>query len=881
MTGLLSPFTKRGLATELGVPRPATLWEWLLRLFFRQPAAGEPDVVRIWLVNVLPRLARALKLPAEPAWFDWPLRLFFRAPPDGRPDHLRDAVIQLTFRLAHELGVVEVYRPGAWLWRIFVRAPSEGPQSSLKKRMVDGVDRFTRPPLHVLLAAYRRIDKMLPEFPWERWGAWIERSSNALSPFRWVAPIAAILGLTILALVGTAPLTPNSQMAFFGITIAASLFIRHLPGRLPIMILIALSITATFRYIWWRSTQTLEFRGVTEALVGFVLYAAEAYTWIILFLGYTQTAWPLKRRVAKLPDDIDLWPSVDIFIPTYNETMSVVKPTVFAAQGIDWPADRLRIYLLDDGRRPEFREFAEAAGITYIARDDNAHAKAGNINHALKKTRGEYIAIFDCDHIPTRSFLQTTMGSMLADPKCALVQTPHHFFSPDPFERNLDTYRKVPSESSLFYGLVQDGNDLWNAAFFCGSCAVIKRAPLEEVGGVAVETVTEDAHTSLKLHRLGYNSAYLATVQAAGLATETLAGHIRQRIRWARGMAQIFRTDNPLFGKGLSIFQRLCYSNAMLHFFYGIPRLVFLVMPVAYLLFQLYFIYASAWMLAAFVMPHIALANIANSRIQGKFRHSFWAEVYESVLAWYVVVPTTVAFINPKFGKFDVTSKGGQIDDGYRDWGVSKPYLLLVFINLIAFSFGLVRLFYLNIDDTSTVLINLIWTTYNMIMLGAAIAVSREARQIRATHRNPMRVGAMLLLRDGRIIACHTSDYSGGGLALTLPGTMIFESNIPVGVVLSLGDKQFHFDARVSRSSGVELGVRFENMTMEKERQLVQCTFGRADAWLESHVQKKTDFPLRSLVEVIMMGYEGYARLASELFRSVWGFITMDRSRFL
>jgi len=869
------------LALKLAIKQPAPFGIWLLRLFFRPPAAGRPDVVAIWFATLIPRLGQVADLPAEHAWFDWPLRLFFRAPPAGQRDYLRDGLIRFTFKLADEFGVLEVYRPRAWFWRLFIRAPRQGQAVRLGQRITDEIDHFTAPVLRALAALYGWVDRKLPSFPWERWGAHIEHGGNVLKPFLWIAPILALLGITVLTLVGSAPLTPNSQMLFFGITVAAAMFIRHLPGRLPLLTLIALSMTATFRYIWWRSTQTLEFNGVTEALVGFALYTAEAYTWIILFLGYAQTAWPLKRAVACLPDDVDLWPSVDIFIPTYNETMSVVRPTVFAAQGIDWPADRLRIYLLDDGGRPEFEEFAKAAGINYIAREKHLHAKAGNINHALTKSRGEFIAIFDCDHIPTRSFLQTTMGQMLADPKCALVQTPHHFFSPDPFERNLDTHRKVPSESSLFYGLVQDGNDLWNATFFCGSCAVIKRAPLEEIGGVAVETVTEDAHTSLKLHRRGYNSAYLTTIQAAGLATETLAGHIRQRIRWARGMAQIFRTDNPFLGKGLSLFQRLCYGNAMLHFFYGIPRLVFLVMPIAYLLFQLYFIYASAWTLAAFVLPHIILANIANSQVQGKFRHSFWAEVYESVLAWYVVVPTTVAFLNPKYGNFDVTSKGGQIDDGYRDWGVSKPYLFLVSLNAIAFTVGLVRLFYLNPDDTSTVLINLAWTTYNMIMLGAAIAVSREARQIRATHRNPMCVGAMLLLLDGRIIACHTADYSSGGLALSLPEAMEFESTTPLGVVLSLGEEQFHFDARVSRSAGFQLSVQFENLTMEKERQLVQCTFGRADAWLESREQHKPDFPLRSLIEVIVMGCEGYTRLGSELFRTVWRLLAIDRSRSL
>ena len=123
----------------------------------------------------------------------------------------------------------------------------------------------------------------------------------------------------------------------------------------------------------------------------------------------------------------------------------------------------------------------------------------------------------------TRVFLQATVGEFFRDDKLALIQTPHHFYSPDPFERNLTAAKKVPHEGALFYGPVQQGNDNWNATFFCGSCAVIRRSALEEVGGFAVETVTEDAHTALKLQRRGWNTAFLDIPLAAGLATERLA----------------------------------------------------------------------------------------------------------------------------------------------------------------------------------------------------------------------------------------------------------------------------------------------------------------------------------------------------------------------
>src|SRR5205085_7482751 len=143
-----------------------------------------------------------------------------------------------------------------------------------------------------------------------------------------------------------------------------------------------------------------------------------------------------------------------------------------------------------------------------------------NINHALRQLHSSYVAAFDCDHVPTRSFLQLTMGWMLRDPKLAMLQTPQHFYSPDPFERNLDQFRSVPTDTELFYRVIQDGNDFWNATSFCGSCAILRRSALDHVGGFAVETVTEDAHTSLLLQMHGWNTAYINIPQAAGLATE-------------------------------------------------------------------------------------------------------------------------------------------------------------------------------------------------------------------------------------------------------------------------------------------------------------------------------------------------------------------------
>lgn len=669
-----------------------------------------------------------------------------------------------------------------------------------------------------------------------------------------------IAGLLMIAMI-CAPLDLESQAVFALLCFGSILVIRKIPGRLPALAMIVFSMVASLRYMYWRLTSTLDFETWLDMFFGYGLVLAELYALVVLLFGYLQTAWPLQRKPILLTAPPAEWPVVDVFIPSYNESLGIVKLTIFAAQAIDWPKDKLRVHVLDDGRREDFKVFCRQVGVNYIVRDNNRHAKAGNLNEALKVTSGEYIAIFDADHVPTRSFLQIGIGWFLKDPKLAMLQTPHFFFSPDPFEKNLDTFRTVPNEGELFYGLVQDGNDLWNATFFCGSCAVIRRTPLEEIGGVAIETVTEDAHTALKLNRAGYNTAYLAIPQAAGLATESLSRHISQRIRWARGMAQIFRTDNPLLGKGLSLGQRICYSNAMLHFFYGLPRLVFLTAPLAYLVFDAQIYHASALMIMAYVLPHIVHASLTNSRIQGRFRHSFWNEVYETVLAWYIMRPVLMALVNPKFGGFNVTDKGGIIDKEYFEWKLARPYIILLLLNLTGLAFGTYELIWGAGDTLITVLINLAWTIYNIVITSASVAVASETRQIRSEPRVRADLPVKILRADGSEIDGVTQDFSQKGLGIHVPDAGRFANGEQIQIALIRNTQTSLFPATVAFSNETMIGAQFDHMTLRQQSELVRLTFSRADTWASTWGNGEVDTPLGALRDISLIGVRGIIEL--------------------
>ncbi|HEY0304804.1 MAG TPA: glycosyltransferase, partial [Longimicrobiales bacterium] len=161
-------------------------------------------------------------------------------------------------------------------------------------------------------------------------------------------------------------------------------------------------------WLWWRWTQTLN----PEAMVfSVVLVSAETWGWIgsALFLFHT---WRVSDRE---PPPAPRGRSVDVFITTYDEPLEVLRRTAVGARAIRYPH---RTYILDDGRRDEVLKLAQDLGIGYIRRADNVNAKAGNLNHALSVTSGEFILQLDTDHVPLANIVDRMIG-YFEDPKVA------------------------------------------------------------------------------------------------------------------------------------------------------------------------------------------------------------------------------------------------------------------------------------------------------------------------------------------------------------------------------------------------------------------------------------------------------------------------------
>ncbi|NJR65256.1 MAG: UDP-forming cellulose synthase catalytic subunit [Leptolyngbyaceae cyanobacterium CRU_2_3] len=623
------------------------------------------------------------------------------------------------------------------------------------------------------------------------------------------------------------------------------------------LLLITLSIMTTLRYLYYRATYTLNFDEWIDTVFSLLLFLAELYGMVTLTLAYFQTLKIQHRKpidLEVLPQD--QWPTVDVYIPTYNEDVEIVRKTLLGALAIDYPSDKKQVYILDDGRAEKYRQrrqqlqqMCEELGSVMLTRDNNEHAKAGNINTALEKTQGDLVMILDCDHIPVRGFLKETVGFFLKE-RVSLVQTPHWFYNPDPFERNLFTEGQIPVGNELFYKVLQRGNDAWNAAFFCGSAAVVRRSHLLSVGGIATETVTEDCHTSLKLHSKGYATVYYDKIMVAGLAPEKFSSFVGQQVRWARGMAQILRLENPLFNRKLKLqlSQRVCYFSATSHFFFGFPRLMYAIAPTMFLLFGINPVKGLGLETFAYALPHIILSMQTNHIPYKHVRFSFWNEIYEFAMSFQAGIVTILALVNPKLGTFNVTDKGLTVTERSFDLE-SVRYLVilgaLTGASLIAVPFWLI----ISPLEIQAVLINALWCLFNLLLVSAACLAAFEQPQLRRAHRLPRQLTAIIHSDDEQLTGT-TLNVSESGARI------LFESwpNIPDEVRIELvGDygARVLLEAQVVRGIATDklqaiLSVDFINLNRTQLDDLMIVLYSDVREWY-SQRRTETDKPFKSL----------------------------------
>jgi cellulose synthase (UDP-forming) len=556
---------------------------------------------------------------------------------------------------------------------------------------------------------------------------------------------------------------------------AALAFPRSWMARRQIQAAVALATgLMVARYLHWRATVTVfPAEGFNpQSVFVWALFLVELLAWadaVILFAALLRRtnlsgdADDHERRLrAASPADL---PEVDVFIATFNEPIEVLEKTIVGALALDWPKEKLCIRVLDDGGREWLRDFCEEKGAVWMTRDDNAHAKAGNINAAIARTTAPYFMVLDADFIPRRDFLYRALG-FFADPEIGIVQIPHNFFNHDPMQASLDMRQTLPDDQRLFFDAIMPGRDGWDCAFCCGSNSITRRSALEAVGGaLPTGSVTEDMLLTLALLRKGFKTRYLNERLAVGLAPESLSAFFVQRARWARGAIQIlFLKEGPL-GPGLSPIQRLMFLPT--HWIsQSLTQVMAMATPAIFLWTGLLpLLNANTATVVQYQVPAI-LATLLAVRMFAPGAYFPLAATAHAVLQAFRLLPTVLmTLIRPHGHAFKVTPKGSDAVAGGIDW----PTVVLTLSLMLATSGGLLVNADFNLQivgNGALVPVVAFWAVANMIVLIVVATIAVSPPMLRAEERFAVELPARIV-GDGLEHVGEVVDLSlSGGLVV-------------------------------------------------------------------------------------------------------------------
>eukprot|EP00831_Metopus_contortus_P000265 TRINITY_DN10099_c0_g1_i10.p1 TRINITY_DN10099_c0_g1~~TRINITY_DN10099_c0_g1_i10.p1 ORF type:complete len:651 (-),score=73.71 TRINITY_DN10099_c0_g1_i10:1495-3447(-) len=579
------------------------------------------------------------------------------------------------------------------------------------------------------------------------------------------------------------------------------------------------------RYLCWRLCVTvIPFTGTPlERFWVYTVFIVEvlAFIEICIFLLIMSRINSRHKEADIYREQQEYFPSVDILIPTYNEGLDVLEKTIVGAMHIDYPD--FKVYVLDDGKRPWLKDFCEQHKVGYITREDNAHAKAGNINNGLRHCHGELFAIFDADFVPASNFLRRTTGFFVYKDNIGLVQTPQHFFNRDPIQSNLYLEKSLPDEQRLFFDAMAPCRDRWDAAFCCGSCSIARRSAVDEIGGIPTSSITEDLLTTLCLLKAGYRTIYLNEKLSHGMSSESLKGFFIQRGRWCRGGIQcMFVPEGPLRAKGLSLLQRILFTPYS-WLIQPVTRFMLLAIPIVYLytgVSPLHF--TSNRELIAYQFPmFLAFLMVMEWVASHKYVPILSSAV--NVFEMFRLLPVVISSLIKPFGEpFRVTPKGSGSTVGI-DWYILGVCAFLIFMTATGVVINLIPEYRI-IVFTDFFPYALLWCSFNLVILIICALLCFDTPRKRKEERFSINETSEL---NG--VRVNIADMSLGGCKLT-HGENRYIAERGERVHINISGVSTTLEAEVKNANLSTVMLEFSGMLPPQREELIAKLFtGRYD----------------------------------------------------
>ena len=481
-----------------------------------------------------------------------------------------------------------------------------------------------------------------------------------------------------------------------------------------------LAFITTFIYIFYRLFYTIPTDNIVSLVLGILVVIVEVVD-AIFFSFYVFNILVFKKDSPRIPkiNNKD-YPDVDVFIATINEKKELLEKTIKSCIEMKYPdKKKVHIYICDDGNREEIKLLCKELNVNYINRENNKNAKAGNYNNALNKTKSPYIAMFDADMCPSNDFLLKTIPFFVKEYKLGFIQLPQSFNELDYFQSKFKLLNKIPFEQDYFYHQIQMAKNKTNSVVCCGTNMVMSRKALEDIGGFATETITEDIATGMLIEAAGYKGIAIADDEVFGLNVTSTESLIKQRSRWCRGCIQIFKNYKILRNKKLSIRQKLDYLSAIYYWFFGIRNIFYLFVPLLFGIFNIKIIESNVMTFLILFLIQYILKRFVIDRVENNKVSSTWNRIYETILSPVIAFQTLKELLGFGNLKFETTSKEKSIKRN------SKSSIILYITHLILFLLtlaGIILSSYKGYNlGINIYYIPLFWLCTNFIYLGIAL----------------------------------------------------------------------------------------------------------------------------------------------------------------
>ncbi len=580
---------------------------------------------------------------------------------------------------------------------------------------------------------------------------------------------------------------------------------------------------------------TLNLRDPASTVTSSLLYATEIFYYLMMCCFYLQMVWPINRsrqadKGEKLIRSSKYTPTVAMFVPTYDEPVDLLRRTLVGCQAVEYPCKN--VYLLDDTNRPEMRELASELGCRYIARTDNTNAKAGNLNNALSQTDEELIAFFDCDNIPTKNFLYRLVG-FFHDPKVAMTISSLHYYNAQENTKNIGIEMLIATDHAKSLSNSQTGRDFFNALLCFGTSYIIRRKPLEEIGGIPTETLCEDWATSIVLQSKGYKTYFLDEVLSSGMAAENLGEFVQQRLRWCQGTLQsMYASSNPLRIKGFNLGQRFVHFFGVFYYLMYPITLVAMLIPLLYFFFGIVPIEASVAQFTFFFLPFFLMQNMMYIFFSKRPSSIISSQIYDYIMCVPLTIVTMKTFLKPFGQRFRVTQKGITSDKISPLHQIGLPLLFLFLLYLGAIIFGANNVVWYGVG--APFLVYSFWCVYRMIFFWMSFQASINLPQKRKTIRFDQSMHCHLFNEQGEFIAdSKVMNISDSGLEIVVNIATIPDSFLISFPALSMGSVQVRVARSIcKRDDGCfGYGLEFTNLTPDQYRKIIEFIYCEPGTW--------------------------------------------------